>query len=66
MVAAASPQASLIAIDADSDVVTTGGRTQATVIPSDADVRMVHARAFRGEEIPLARASLEVSDLEAQ
>lgn len=66
VVAAASPQASLLTIDADADVVTTGGRTQATVIPSDADVSVVQARVFRGEEIPLARASLEVSDLEGR
>jgi hypothetical protein len=66
VVAAAAPQASLLAIDVDADVVTTGGRAQATLIPRDADVRLVEARAFRGEGVPLARASIAVVDVGEQ
>lgn len=66
VVAAAAPQASLLSIDADADVLTTGGRAQATLIPRDADVNVVQARAFRGDRIPLARASIAVADVDDQ
>jgi hypothetical protein len=64
VVAAAAPQASLLAIEADQDVVATGGRIQATVLPRDAGVSVVSARAIRGGQSPPERASIEVAEVE--
>lgn len=61
VVAAASPQTSLLTIDGEEDVVTTGDRARATVIPPDQHVSTLEARAFRGEDGELAGATIDVS-----
>ena len=60
VVAAASPLTTLLAIDADGDALTTGGRAQAAVLPPDADVAVVEARAFLADDTVLERARLDL------
>ncbi len=63
VVAAASPQATLLALDIDGEVVATGGRVQATVVDRDVDVSVVGARAFRGDDAEPERAFVDVDEV---
>jgi len=63
--AAASPQTTLLTIDADSDVLATGGRVLATVVPRSAGVQVVGARAFTGDDSAADRAEIAVGGVDA-
>ena len=64
VIAAASPEATEIRIEADGGVIAAGLEEQATVLPDDADVAVLVAEALRGNELLEPSASLDVADID--
>ena len=65
VVAAASPQTTLLSIDLDGEVVATGGRVQAAVVESGTDATVVGARAFQEDTSVPERTAVDVEELGA-
>lgn len=63
VVAAASPQTSLLTITGAGDAVTTGDRARATAIAPGQDLSTLEARAFRVDDREPARATIVVSTI---
>ncbi len=63
VVAAGTPQTSLIVLGADGDPVGTGPRSAAVVLGRDREVREVAAQGYRQDETFVGRTTLDVSDL---
>lgn len=63
VVAAASPETTLLSIDIDGEIAATGGRVQAAVVDDGTDVAVVGARAFRGDDSAPERTAVDVEEV---
>jgi hypothetical protein len=63
VVAAASPRTRLLTIDVDGEALDTLDRAQAIVLPPDADVDVVEARAFLGDDTQPAKTRVVLADV---